>query len=268
MQEAQFDEQVGQEEVERAQTHNGHDVRGIDQKGMAGDGEDGGDGVQGEDYVGEFDGDEGKAEDRHHAATVFKDEELVLAKADGVDAGEPGDPARGVGAFFFVGGKDEADGGDEQDGGEEIADPLEPLEQAETGGDEGSAHKDCAGDSPEEDFGLMGGLDIEGAEEQKEDEEVVDGERLFDGVTGEVLGGGLGAEGEEEEEGEGEGGRDPEDGGGDCGGVSLCRALAADVDQLYREEREDEDMEADPMADEGGAEHLIWMLQGIGEDAQ
>jgi len=80
---------------------------------MAGNREYGGNGVQGEDHIGELDGDEGESEDRHHAATAFNDEELVLAKADGVDAGEPGDPAGGVGLLVFVGGKDEADGGDE-----------------------------------------------------------------------------------------------------------------------------------------------------------
>jgi len=55
----------------------------------------------------------------------------------------------------------------------------------------------------------MGGLDVEGAEEEKEDEKIVDGERLFDGIAGEVLGGRLGAEVMEEKEGEGEGGGDP-----------------------------------------------------------
>jgi len=83
-------------------------------------------------------------------------------------------------------------------------------EQAEAGGDEGSAHEDGAEDSPEEDAGLLEGLDLEEAEEQQEDEEVVDGERLFDGVAGEILHGELAANGIEDEESEGEGGGDPE----------------------------------------------------------
>ena len=40
---AKFCEEVGEEEVERSKTHDGHDVRGIGEEGMAGDGEDGGD---------------------------------------------------------------------------------------------------------------------------------------------------------------------------------------------------------------------------------
>jgi len=114
----------------------------------------------------------------------------------------------------------------------------------------------------------MGRLYVEGAEEQKKDEEVVDGERLFYGITGKVLGSGLGTESTEEEEGEREGGRDPEDRGSYCGGAGLFGASTAGVDQLCREEREDEDVETDPVADGSCAEHLIWMLQGIGEDAQ
>lgn len=111
-------------------------------------------------------------------------------------------------------------------------------------------------------------LDSEDAEEKKEDEEVIDGERLFDRVAGEVLGAGLSAECVEEEDGKGEGSRDPEDSCGDRGGVGLGRALTAGVDQLGREEYEDEEVEAYPVADGSGAEHLFWMLQGIWEDAQ
>ncbi len=141
---------------------------------MAGDGEDGGDGVECEDDVGEFDGDEGEEEDGDHAATVFDDEELVLTKADGMQAGEPGYPAWGVGLVFFVGGQDEANGGKEQDGGEDVADPLKAGEETEAGGDEGAAHENGSGDPPEEDFGLVAGLDLEELEEEQEEEEVVD----------------------------------------------------------------------------------------------
>ena len=268
MEEAKLGEEVGEEEVERAEAHDGHDVRGVGEEGVAGDGEDGGDGVEREDDVGEFDGDEGEEEDGDHAAAVFEDEELVLAKADGMEAGEPGDPARGVGFVFFLGGENEADGGDEQDGGEGVADPVEAGEETKAGGDEGSAHEDGSGDSPEEGLGLVAGLDFEDAEEEEEEEEVVDGERLFDGVAGEVLRCGLAAEGAKDEEGEGEGGGDPEDGGGDGGGVDLRRALIADVNELDREEGEDEEVKAYPVADRGFGEHLFWMLQREGRYAR
>ncbi len=69
------------------------------------------------------------------------------------------------------------------------------MSRPRTGGDEGSTHDDGAGDAPEENLGLVAWGDFEGAEEEEEDEEVVDGEGLFDGVAGEVLRGGLAAEG-------------------------------------------------------------------------
>lgn len=85
VQEAEFDQEVGQEEVEGAEAHDGHDVGGVGEEGVAGDGEDGGDGVQGEDDVGDLDGDEAEEEHGAHAPSVLADEEAVLAEADGVD---------------------------------------------------------------------------------------------------------------------------------------------------------------------------------------
>ena len=244
MKEAQFGEEVGKEEVERTKAHDSHDVRGIGEKGVLRDGEDGGDGVECEDQVGEFDCDECEEEDRDHAAAVFDDEELVLTEADGVDAGEPGDPAGCMGFVFFFGGKDQADGGDEQDGGEGVADPVEASEEAEARGDEGSAHENGSGDSPEEDLGLMAGLYFEDAEEEEEEKEVVDGQRLFDGISGEVFGCRLAAEGAEDEEAEGECGGYPEDGGCNRGGADLGWALLTYVDEFGREEGEDEEVKA------------------------
>ena len=113
-------------------------------------------------------------------------------------------------------------------------------------------------------LGWRAGLDLEEFEEQDEDEEVVDGEGLFEGVAGEVLDGGLKAESGEDEEGEGQGGGDPEDGGDDGGGVGSgfggLGGATAGVEQLGGEEQEDEDVEADPVADGGGAGHVSLML--------
>jgi len=217
VEEAQFGEQVGEQEVKRTEAHDGHDVRGVGEEGLAGDGEDGGDGVEREDDIGEFDGDEGQKENGDHALAAFEDEELVLTEADGVEAGEPRDPSRSVGFFFFCARKDQTNGGDEQDCGEDVADPLESREEAEAGCDEGSTHEDGAEDAPKEGFGLMGGLDFEEFEEEEKEEEVVDGERLFDGIAGEVLGGGEAAHGTEDEQSKGERCGDPENCGDDRG---------------------------------------------------
>ena len=214
VQETKTGQKVNEEEVERTEAHYGHDVRGIGKEGMAGDGEDRGNGVEGEDDVGELDGEESEEEDGDPGVAVFADEELVLTETDGVDAGDPGDPTGCL--FVALGrGQNQADGGDEQDGSEGVTDPGEAREKTEAADDEGSAQEDGSSDSPEEDFRLTGWLDLEGAEEDEEDEEVVDGERLFDCIAGEVLGCILAAQGAKEEEAKCESGGDPEYGGSD-----------------------------------------------------
>ena len=99
VEEAELGEEMGEEEVERAEAHDGHDVGGVGEEGMGGDGEDGGDGVEGEDYVGDLDGNEADEEHGDHSGAVFDGEEAVLAHADGVDLGEPSEPT-GAGVDF------------------------------------------------------------------------------------------------------------------------------------------------------------------------
>ena len=96
VEEAELGEHGEQEEVERAQAHDGHDVRGVGEEGMAGDGEDGGDGVEREDDVGEFDGERARKRTVIMRRPSSRTKKLVLTQADGMDAGEPGDPAGGV----------------------------------------------------------------------------------------------------------------------------------------------------------------------------
>jgi len=70
---------------------------------VAGDGEDGGDRVEGEDYVAELDGDEREQKEGRGGAAILADEEAVLARTDRVQAGEPGEPAwrrGGLGLIF------------------------------------------------------------------------------------------------------------------------------------------------------------------------
>jgi hypothetical protein len=45
-------------------------------------------------------------------------------------------------------------------------------------------------------------------------------------------------------------------------GRSLTAGLMADIEEFHREEGDDEEMKADPVADGGGAGHPVWMLQG------
>ena len=131
---------------------------------------------------------------------------------------------------------------------------LEAGEQSDAAGDEEAAHQDGAGDSPEEHLGLMRGLNPEDAEEDQEDEEIVDRERLFQRVSGEVLQGAGGAHAEVQEEGEGHGGCDPERGRGDGGaeGIAMEPDLAASVNQLDGKQEHEREVEADPVGDGRG----------------
>ena len=75
-------------------------------KGWRGDGEDGGDGVEREDDVRGFDGDEREEEHGHHApgrvagVDGFAGKEHVVTERDGVDAGDPASPGGGFGRGF------------------------------------------------------------------------------------------------------------------------------------------------------------------------
>ena len=237
----------------------------VGEEWVAGDGKDGGDGVEGEDDVGELDGEEREEEHRDHGAAGLVDPEVVLPEADGAEPLEPGDPDRRGGRVLLLR-EQQADGGEEQNGGEDVADPMEACEQAETGGDERAAHEDGAEHAPEEDFGLVRGKDLKDAEEEQEDEEVVDREGLFEGIAGEVLDGALIAESVADDEREGERGGDPEDGGGDGVGVGARRAATADVEIFGGEQRQQQQVEADPVGD-GGGWHLCLMVARFWGDA-
>ena len=121
-----------------------------------------------------------------------------------------------------------------------------------------------AGDSPEEDAGLVGGGDLEEAEEEKEDEEIVDGERLLYRVPGEILRGGGGAKRVMDEDGEGEGCGDPEGRGGECGIVwrAAQARLAAGVDQLDGKQEKEGEVEADPVGD-GSVGHELMLSRPV-----
>jgi hypothetical protein len=142
---------------------------------------------------------------------------------------------------------------------------LEVGEEGEASGDEEAAQEDCARYSPEEGLGLVVGCDLEEAEEEQEDEEIVDGERLLDGVSGEVLHAGGRAKGVMDEGGEGEGCGDPE---GCCGerravGRADEARLAAGVEKLGGEEDEEGEVEADPVGDgRGGHATMLSQIAG------
>lgn len=104
---------------------------------------------------------------------------------------------------------------------------------------------------------------MEKTEEEEEDEEVIDGERLFDGVAGDVLYGGGVAQRAEDEECDCESGGDPDCGRDNGGAVGFVvgglRGAATGKGQFADEQDEYEEVEADPVA-KGGGWHVVLMM--------
>jgi len=142
---------------------------------------------------------------------------------------------------------------------------LETVEQRDAAGDEDAAHKHGAGDSPEKDPGLVGTVDLKEAEEQKEDEEVIDGHRLFEHVAGEVLDRRGWPQRSMQEEGEGEGSGYPEGGASDGGAMRVATEadLAASVNELDGEKQEEGEVKADPVAEGRGGHELMLSRDGV-----
>ena len=127
------------------------------------------------------------------------------------------------------------------------------MSRADAVGDEEAAHEHGATATPQKRTRRAGGsaVDLEEAEEEKEDEEIVRGHRLFKHVAGEVLDGRGGAMGVAEEKREGECSSDPEGGCDDGSAVSGLRSAkrrlvgaAARVDELGGEEEDEDEVEA------------------------
>ena len=94
------------------------------------------------------------------------------------------------------------DAGEDQERAEDVEDPLVGLDERRAGHDHHEAHGQRPDDAPEQDPVLVLGGHREGAEDQGEDEDVVDREALLDEVAGEVLDALGRAEPEEDEDAE------------------------------------------------------------------
>ena len=97
---------------------------------------------------------------------------------------------------------------------------MKAVEQGEAREDEDAAHQNGADDSPEKHAALQVRGNLEEAEDEQEDEEIVDAHHLFDEVAGDEVGGESAVCGErragdvvsveKEEDGEGSSERDRE----------------------------------------------------------
>ena len=120
-------EQRGQREVERAQAEYRCDVRRVDHEGIVADGQHGGNGVSGEDHVGNFNG------QNHRQQRALGRLELANPLGDG-----------GVGGAAAQ----QAEGRIEQEQAEDPGDPVEALEQRNARGDKERAQDDRSAPRP------------------------------------------------------------------------------------------------------------------------
>jgi hypothetical protein len=77
--------------------------------------------------------------------------------------------------------------GEDEKGPEDVDDPVELLDQVRPGANHGPAHGERPQDAPEEDPMLVPGRNAEVAEEEGEDEDVVDGKCLLDEIARQEL---------------------------------------------------------------------------------
>src|SRR2546429_6431501 len=177
---------VREKEIERAKAENGADVRRINDKRVARDRENSGDGIDRENEVHHIDDDEDKRERRQHPAIVDLDGEIFSVKFIGHMNGAP-DEAHdhaGLKVLLAVLSRKHAHGGDEQEAAEKIENKMKMLDQRDTEPDHHSAHDQRANNSPNENAMLRDRRHAKVGKDQNEDEDVIDAERVLDQVAG------------------------------------------------------------------------------------
>jgi len=226
MQIAQAIEQRGKCEVERAEAENRGDVRGVDDEWIVRDRQYRGNGIHGKQEISELD-----CKDYRKQRTL-----RWLQFANPLWNG----CVRGIAA-------DEPECSVEQKKTKDPCDPVEALDQCDPGGDEEGAQDDCARDSPEQSGVLPLFADLESAEEDEEDEEVVDAERGFDRIAGDEFKRFLMALPESDPDGKDHGGREQDRGPypRGCLGAGLIFAMRRQ-EGVHEQQREDCQVKTNP----------------------
>src|SRR5262245_1095950 len=150
------------------------------------------------------------------------------------------------------------DAGVDEERAEDVPDPGEAREEGHAERDHRSPADDRPEDSPEQDPVLELAGHGEEAEDQNEDEDVVDRKRLFDDVTGDELDRLRRSRDLPDPRREEHRERDPDDRPAERLAKRRDVGLAVEDAQVDREDREDEDVEADPESQR--AEHPAAIL--------
>ena len=176
-----------QGEIQRPQTKNREDVRGVDDVGISGDREHRRHRIHGEDQIGNLDQDQRQKQRRHpahHLASLrigLMHKEIMavqLVRHAEAFAHEPKHGVR-VQVHFLVIGHQHLDAGENQEGGKDVQNPAVLRHQRGTQTDHDAAQHDHAKDAPEQHPVLIQARNGKIAEDQRDDKDVVQSKRLF-----------------------------------------------------------------------------------------
>jgi hypothetical protein len=240
-------DELRDEEEQRPQAEQRERVGGEDDERLGRDREDRGNRVDGEDHVDDGDREQRRAADGQRALAVLAHEQPAaggLAPRDREAGAQLLDQL--LLAVVVVAVPEHAPARVDQQRGEAERDPGEALERGGAGDDEHAAHDERAGDAVGQQLVALGLGDPEGAEDEQEDEDVVERERLLDEVAGRVVGGGRRLAHQRQHARERERDRHPHDRGERREAQAHLAAAPADEQQVDRQQHADGDDQGDP----------------------
>ncbi len=245
---ANASQNAGQEKVEGAETQDGEYVGGVDDERVAGDAENGGDRVDGQGDIGDFNHQQNHEERRGEKFAGAADEvmlALIVARETEMFIGETEDGVLlGMDGFFL--GEQHVYAGVHQERSEQIQHPRESLNQRSTGGNHYAAHDQRTKDAPLQQSLLLALVHGESAEDDQKQKQVINAESLLDEIAGEIFERGRNAEDVVHADTE-------EDGDGDPHGApkrgffnAAFMRLAVKNAQVQHHGEKDEGVEGDP----------------------
>src|SRR6266511_2155999 len=156
-------QEVGQGEVESAQTEDCENIGGEYNVGLLGHGQHGGDGIDGKDEVRGLDHQQDQRQGGEVKGAIAPDCEVAAGKTlnqPQVALGKTNDEVIAqISVILFF--KQQLEAGVKDDGAEDVVDPVEVLQHGKARGDEEGPHHDGAEDPPEEHLVLQFGRDFE-----------------------------------------------------------------------------------------------------------
>jgi MFS family permease len=186
---AEAPDQLLDEGEQRAQSHEREGIRRPDGQRVGRDREGGGDRVHREGDVGRHDPDQREDHRGGDAPAVLAREEAspVVVLAHGQHAAHHARGAALPGVQILVCAAQDPPGEHQQRRAEDVDDPVEALDQLDAHEDGETAHHEREHDAPEQQLAPLLVGHREGAEDEQEDEEVVERQRALDQVDGQVV---------------------------------------------------------------------------------